>query len=96
MFCAIDGKNAGTVPGCLRVLGGISQIRWLTHTGRQVPPSGLKPNSLTRGSSSDAPQPIHTRQRPRAKGSQDVRFGLQWSLVQDQQARRRWRSSFRH
>jgi len=53
MFCAIDGKNAGTVPGCLRVLGGISQIRWLTHTGRQVPPSGLKPNSLNRA----LPQP---------------------------------------
>jgi hypothetical protein len=23
----------------------ISQFRWLTHTGRDVPPSGLKPNS---------------------------------------------------
>ena len=22
-----------------------SQFRWLTHTGREVPPSGLKPNS---------------------------------------------------
>jgi hypothetical protein len=29
-----DGKNA---------------VRWLTHTGREEPPSGLKPNSLTRG-----------------------------------------------
>jgi hypothetical protein len=24
---------------------GKSAVRWLTHTGREVPPSGLKPNS---------------------------------------------------
>ena len=23
----------------------VSWVRWLTHTGREVPPSGLKPNS---------------------------------------------------
>ena len=62
-------KNAGTVPGCLGVLGGISRIRWLTHTGRQVSPSGLKPNSristgdplpkfLTRGLPPSPPPPL--------------------------------------
>jgi hypothetical protein len=34
-------------PGLLRVLGGPA-VRWLTHTGREVPPSGLKPNSRSR------------------------------------------------
>ena len=34
--------------GRLEVLGGAA-VRRLTHTGREVPPSGLKPNSLTRG-----------------------------------------------
>jgi hypothetical protein len=28
---------------------GENAFRWLTHTGREVPPSGLKPSSLTRG-----------------------------------------------
>jgi hypothetical protein len=78
MFCAIDGKNAGTVPGCLRVLGGISRIRWLTHTGRQVSPSGLKPNSristgdplpkiLTRGLP-PSPAPLSPSQIPGGEG----------------------------
>ena len=35
----------------------MTRVRWLTHTGRQVSPSGLKPNSLTRDSPSDAPRP---------------------------------------
>ena len=34
-------------PSGLVGLGVISQIRWLTHTGRDVPPSGLNPNSRT-------------------------------------------------
>jgi hypothetical protein len=55
-------KNAGTVPGCLGVLGGIARIRWLTHTGRQVPPSGLKPNS--RISTGDPLPKILTRGLP--------------------------------
>ena len=32
-------------PSGLVGLGVISQIRWLTHTGRDVPPSGLNPSS---------------------------------------------------
>ena len=39
-------RTRGLFPRCLGV---ISRIRWLTHTGRDMPPSGLKPNSLTRG-----------------------------------------------
>jgi hypothetical protein len=73
------GKNAGTVPGCLGVLGGISRIRWLTHTGRQVPPSGLKPNSristgdplpkiLTRGLPPHPPAPLSPSQSPGGQG----------------------------
>ena len=72
-------KNAGTVPGCLGVLGGISRIRWLTHTGRQVPPSGLKPNSristadllpksLTRGQPPHPPAPLSPSQNPGGQG----------------------------
>ena len=29
-------KNAGTVPGLFRGVGVFSQIRWLTHTGRDL------------------------------------------------------------
>ena len=76
-------KNAGTVPGCLGVLGGISRIRWLTHTGRQVPPSGLKPNSristgdplpkiLTRGLPPHPPAPLSPSQSPGGQGGQAV------------------------
>ena len=72
-------KNAGTVPGCLGVLGGIARIRWLTHTGRQVPPSGLKPNSristgdplpkiLTRGLPPHPPAPLSPSQSPGGQG----------------------------
>jgi hypothetical protein len=61
-------RTRGLSPGCLRVLGVISRIRWLTHTGRQVSPSGLKPNSqistgdplpkiLTRGLAPHPPPP---------------------------------------
>jgi hypothetical protein len=56
-----DGKNA---------------VRWLTHTGREVPPSGLKPNSreqpnsLTRGRPPQTPRPLLPRQSPGAKGGQ--------------------------
>jgi hypothetical protein len=32
-------------PSGLGRLGVFSQFRWLTHTGREVPPSGLKTNS---------------------------------------------------
>jgi hypothetical protein len=38
-------RTRGLSQGCLGVLGVSSQIRWLTHIGREVPPSGLKPNS---------------------------------------------------
>ena len=36
-------------PSGLEGLGVFSQFRWLTHTGRDVPPSGLKPNSRISG-----------------------------------------------
>jgi hypothetical protein len=64
-------------------LGGISRIRWLTHTGRQVPPSGLKPNSristgdplpkiLTRGLPPHPPAPLSPSQSPGGQGGQAV------------------------
>ena len=34
-----------STPSGLGELGVFSQFRWLTHTGREVPPSGLNPNS---------------------------------------------------
>ena len=73
-------KNAGTVPGCLGVLGGISRIRWLTHTGREVSPSGLKPNSristgdplskdpYARSSPLTPPAPLSPSQSPGGEG----------------------------
>jgi hypothetical protein len=38
-------RTRGLSQGCLGGLGVSFQIRWLTHTGREVPPSGLKSNS---------------------------------------------------
>ena len=57
----------------------ISRIRWLTHTGRQVSPSGLKPNSristgdplpkiLTRGLPPHPPAPLSPSQSPGGQG----------------------------
>ena len=37
-------RTRGLSLGSIGVLAVISQIRWLTHTGREVPPSGLKKN----------------------------------------------------
>ena len=42
---SVAGKIARTVLGVFRGVGVIPQIRWLTHTGRDVPPSGLKTSS---------------------------------------------------
>jgi hypothetical protein len=57
----------------------ISQIRWLTHTGRQVSLSGLKPNSristgdplpkiLTRGLAPHPPRPDLPQPKPWGRG----------------------------
>jgi len=65
--CSPDGLRRSafnSTPSGLGGLGVISQIRWLTHTGREVSPSGLKPNSLTRGLAPHPPAPLSPSQSP--------------------------------